>query len=108
MPVSDQMQSKVVTVTRHIMEQERRFPEATGDFSNLLSEILLAAKLIHRKVSKAGLLDVLGKTGDTNVQGEEIMKLDDFANRTIYEALDHSGYLCAMASEEKSSGCLRT
>ena len=100
MPVSTRMKGKVVTVGRHIMEQERRFPEATGEFSNLLSEILLAAKLIHREVTKAGLLDLLGKTGETNVQGEEVMKLDEFANRTIFQALDHTGHLCVMASEE--------
>ena len=100
MPISAELQGKVVTVARHIMEQERRFPEATGEFSNLLGEILLAAKLIHREVSKAGLLDVLGKTGETNVQGEEVMKLDDFANKTVYEALHHTGLLCVMASEE--------
>ncbi|RMD82675.1 MAG: class 1 fructose-bisphosphatase [Candidatus Dadabacteria bacterium] len=94
------MQGKVVTVARHIMEQERLHPEATGEFSALLHDIMLAAKLIHREVSKAGLLDVLGKTGHTNVQGEEVMKLDAFAHRVIYEALDHTGHLCVMASEE--------
>jgi fructose-1,6-bisphosphatase I len=102
MPVTDAMRGKVVTVARHIMEQERAFPEASGEFSDLLSDITLAAKLIHRQVSKAGLLDVLGKTGETNVQGEEVMKLDDFANKTIYEALDHTGHLCVMASEENA------
>jgi fructose-1,6-bisphosphatase I len=61
---------------------------------------MLAAKLIHREVSKAGLLDILGKSGRTNVQGEEVMKLDEFADRTIYQALDHTGHLCVMASEE--------
>jgi fructose-1,6-bisphosphatase I len=100
MPVSPEMQGKVVTVHRHIMEQERQYPQATGEFSDLLGEIMLAAKLIHREVSKAGLLDILGKTGETNVQGEEVMKLDDFANKTVYEALDHTGLLCVMASEE--------
>ena len=100
MPVSKNMQGKVVTVSRFIMEQERMFPQATGEFSDLLNEILLAGKIIHREVSKAGLLDVLGKTGETNVQGEEVMKLDAFANRTIYQALDHTGHLCVMASEE--------
>ena len=59
MPVSPRMQGKVVTVARYIMEEERLHPKATGEFSNLLSEITLAAKLIHREVSKAGLLDVL-------------------------------------------------
>ncbi len=101
MPVSKQLQGKIVTVSRYIMEQERHFPEATGEFSDLLSEIMLAAKIIHREVSKAGLMDVLGKTGETNVQGEEVQKLDAFANRVIYQALDHTGHLCVMASEEE-------
>jgi len=100
MPVSSHLDGKIVTVARFIMEQERHYPEATGEFSDLLSEIMLAGKIIHREVSKAGLLDVLGKTGDTNVQGEEVQKLDAFANRVIYQALDHTGHLCAMASEE--------
>ena len=100
MPVSEKMRGKVVTVARHIMEQERQFPQATGKFSALLSDLMLAAKIIHRQVSKAGLLDSLGKTGETNVQGEEVMKLDEFANQTIYQAMDHSGHLCVMASEE--------
>lgn len=100
MAVSEKMKGKVVTVGRHIMEQERRYPEAGGEFSNLLSDIILAAKLIHRETSKAGLLDILGKTGETNVQGEEVMKLDEFANKIIFEAMDHTGHLCVMASEE--------
>jgi fructose-1,6-bisphosphatase I len=91
---------KVVTISRHIMEQERKFPRATGEFSNLLSEITLAAKIIMREVTKAGLVNILGKTGGTNVQGEEVMKLDAFANDVIYKALDHTGHLCIMTSEE--------
>jgi fructose-1,6-bisphosphatase I len=54
-------------------------------------------------VSKAGLLDAIGKTGQVNIQGEEVMKLDEFANRTLYQALDHTGLLCVMASEEDES-----
>jgi fructose-1,6-bisphosphatase I len=92
--------SKVVTISRHIMEQERKFPSATGDFSNLLGEIKLAAKVIMSEVNKAGLVNILGKTGKSNIQGEEVMKLDDFANETIYQALVHTGHLCIMASEE--------
>jgi fructose-1,6-bisphosphatase I len=95
------MQGKILTVSRHIMEQERLHPEATGEFSSLLGDILLAGKLIQREVSKAGLLDVMGKTGYTNVQGEEVMKLDAFAHKTLYQALDHTGLLCVMASEEE-------
>jgi fructose-1,6-bisphosphatase I len=85
------------------MEMERNIPSATGDFSNLLSEITLAGKMIQREVSKAGLVDVLGKTGGVNVQGEEVMKLDALADRIIYQALDHTGHLCVMASEEQEA-----
>jgi fructose-1,6-bisphosphatase I len=92
--------AKVVTISRHIMEHERRYPRATGEFSNLLSEITLAAKIIMREVTKAGLVNILGKTGSRNVQGEEVMKLDKFANDVIYKALDHTGHLCIMTSEE--------
>jgi fructose-1,6-bisphosphatase I len=94
------MAAKVVTISRHIMEQERLYPTATGDFSDLLSEITLAAKMIRKEVNKAGLVNILGKAGDTNVQGEEQMKLDVFADQTVFKALDHTGHLCVMASEE--------
>ncbi len=92
--------AKVVTISRHIMEQERKFPSATGEFSDLLSDITLAAKIIMREVAKAGLVNILGKTGEVNVQGEEVQKLDVFANETMFRALDHTGHLCIMASEE--------
>ena len=89
-----------ITVTKHIMEQQKINPEATGVFSGLMNEIIVAAKVISREVNKAGLVDVLGKTGEVNVQGEEVQKLDDFAHTTIFQKMDHTGYLCAMASEE--------
>jgi fructose-1,6-bisphosphatase I len=97
------MTAKVVTIARHIMEQERLYPAATGDFSDLLSDITLAAKMINREVTKAGLVNILGKAGDTNVQGEEQMKLDVFADQVMFRALDHTGHLCVMASEENES-----
>jgi fructose-1,6-bisphosphatase I len=90
----------VVTIERHIIEMERQHPEATGAFTGLLYEIALAAKMIAREVNMAGLFDVLGKTGQTNVHGEEVKKLDEWANDVIYRAFDHGGYLCCMASEE--------
>jgi len=90
----------IVTIERHIIEEERRHPEARGAFSNVLSDMALAAKVISREVNMAGLIDVLGKTGDSNVQGEEVQKLDAFAQRVIYRAMDHTGYLCCMVSEE--------
>lgn len=90
----------VITLERHIVEQERKFPEATGAFSDLLHNMALAAKIIAREVSKAGLVDILGATGTTNVHGEQVKKLDEFADDVIFKAFDHTGLLCCMASEE--------
>jgi fructose-1,6-bisphosphatase I len=92
--------SSVVTLERHIVEEERSLPEATGVFSNILQSLTLAAKIISREVTKAGLIDLLGATGDTNVQGERVQKLDLFAEDVIFRALDHTGTLCCMVSEE--------
>lgn len=93
-------QSKIVTIERHIIEGERAHPGATGDFSALLRDLTLAFKVIWREVSKAGLVNILGLTGKKNVHGEEVKKLDEFADDTIYRAMDHGGHLCVMASEE--------
>ncbi|HEX9886322.1 MAG TPA: hypothetical protein VGA70_07525, partial [Longimicrobiales bacterium] len=90
----------VVTLARHIMEEERKYPSARGAFSNILSDIALAAKIIEREVKQAGLVDILGKTGDTNVHGEQVQKLDVFADQVMFNAMDHTGNLCCMASEE--------
>lgn len=90
----------IITIERHIIEAEREFPEATGAFSNILYDIAFSAKMIAREVRRAGLADVLGYTGEVNVQGEEVRKLDEFANEVIFKALDHTGHLCGMASEE--------
>jgi len=90
----------LVTIERHIIEAEREFPEATGAFSSILYDLAFSAKMIAREVRRAGLADVLGYTGEVNVQGEEVRKLDEFANEVIFKALDHTGHLCGMASEE--------
>jgi fructose-1,6-bisphosphatase I len=90
----------IVTIERHIIDQERRVPEARGAFSGILTDMALAAKVISRKVNMAGLLDVLGGAGHRNVQGEEVQKLDVFAQNVIYRAMDHTGHLACMASEE--------
>ena len=92
--------SSVVTLERHIVEEERTRPEATGAFSNILYSITLAAKIISREVNKAGIVDLLGGTGDRNVQGERVQKLDLYAEDVIYRAMDHTGALCCMVSEE--------
>jgi fructose-1,6-bisphosphatase I len=93
--------TSVVTIDRFIIEQERQFPEATGALSGILYDIALAAKLISSKVRRAGLVDILGSANAENVQGEMQQKLDVFANETIIKAMDHTGKLCVMASEEE-------
>lgn len=92
--------SSEVTVTEHLLIQQKRAPSATGHFTSLLHDLILSAKIISRSVSKAGLLDVLGGTGEINVQGENVQKLDEFANRVLLYRMERSGVLCAMASEE--------
>jgi fructose-1,6-bisphosphatase I len=91
----------VVTIERFIIEQERQYPEATGALSGILYDVALAAKMISSKVRRAGLADILGALEAQNVQGEIQQKLDVFANETIIKAMDHTGRLCAMASEEE-------
>lgn len=93
--------TSVVTIERYIIEQERQFPEATGELSGLLYDIALAAKMIANKVRQAGLVDILGEHGAYNVQGEAQQKLDVIADEIIIKAMDHGGRLCAMASEEQ-------
>ena len=90
--------SSLVTIERFILEQERLHPEATGDLTNLLYDIALAAKVISGYVRRAGLVDVLGAFGATNVQGEEQQKLDVVANETIKQAVGFTGRVCVMAS----------
>jgi fructose-1,6-bisphosphatase I len=94
------MERSVVTIERHIIAQERQFPAATGALSNILYDLALAAKLITREVRRAGLVDIIGQAGHTNVHGEQVKKLDEYADDVIFKALDHCGHLCVMASEE--------
>lgn len=100
------MSRKGITLNRHILEQERNYPGATGEFTGLLTQMALAAKLISREVNKAGLVNILGFTGEHNVQGEKVQKLDVLANDTIVEAFEHSGHVCVMASEEAADPIL--
>ncbi|HEX7918658.1 MAG TPA: class 1 fructose-bisphosphatase [Gemmatimonadales bacterium] len=90
----------VTTIERFILDQEQRFPQATGELSHLLYDIALAAKIIQAATRRAGLTNILGAVGNTNVQGEEQQKLDVFANETMKHALNHTGRVCVMASEE--------
>ena len=91
---------KFNTLARHIYEEERKYPQATGELSDLLHDLSLAAKVVSLEVNKAGLVDILGFTGDENVHGERVKKLDIFANDMMIKAMDHGGHLCVMASEE--------
>ncbi len=90
-----------MTIQRHILEGERRHPEATGELSALLSDLTMAAKVISLEVNKAGLVDVLGYTGEQNVHGENVKKLDVFAHEMMIHAMNHGGHLAVMASEEE-------
>lgn len=97
------MMSKIRTVQQHILDEERLYPGASGDFTALLTSLIVAAKIISREVNKAGLVKILGETGNVNVHGEAVQKLDEFAQQTIYRAMGHSGHLCVMASEESEN-----
>ena len=91
---------KVQTLDEFTLQQLRNFPQATGELSNLLRDIGLAAKRINVEVNKAGLVDILGDHGTTNVQGEEVKKLDIFANNQLVGVLQHGISCAGIGSEE--------
>jgi fructose-1,6-bisphosphatase I len=88
------------TLERHVMEGMRGAPGATGEFTSLLNNISLAVRIIHSRVRSAGLAGLLGYTGETNVQGEEVQKLDAFANDVLCTVLARTGRCSLLASEE--------
>jgi fructose-1,6-bisphosphatase I len=90
----------VTTIERFILDQEERYPEATGELSNLLYDVALAAKIIAAAIRRAGLVNILGGAGQRNVQGEDQQKLDVLANEIIQNSLKHTGRVCVMGSEE--------
>lgn len=94
--------AKITTIERQILEQQHYYPEATGVLTNLLYDIALAGKVIASNTIRAGLAEILGRTGDMNVQGEQVMKLDRLADLTMQRLNDHTGRLAVMASEENS------
>ncbi len=95
------MQTSVTTIERFILDQEDRYPEATGELSNLLYDIALASKIIAASIRRAGLVNILGSADAENIQGEEQQKLDVLANETIKNCLNHTGRVCVMGSEEE-------
>jgi len=98
--MAQQQQSMITTVQQHILQQQKNFPDATGTFSWLLSGITLAAKMIEAKIRSAGLSDILGAYGQTNVQGEQQQKLDVYANRAMEHCLGLRDSVAALVSEE--------
>jgi fructose-1,6-bisphosphatase I len=88
------------TLDRHILERQRGTPGATGEFTGLFQSIALAGRMIASRVHKAGLSDVLGRAGNTNVQGEDVQKLDVLANQIMIRCIEAGGHVCVMASEE--------
>lgn len=94
------MPTQLITLQRHIGSQQSLHPGATGEFTRLMWDLVIAFKLIHRDVNKAGLVDILGATDRQNIHGEQVMRLDWLAQERIYHAMNHGGHLCVMASEE--------
>jgi fructose-1,6-bisphosphatase I len=94
------MMDRVITIEGHILQQQRQHPEATGVLTSILYDIALAGKVISRETTRAALEDILGLTGRFNVQGEEVAKLDQYANATIVRLNQFTGRLAVMASEE--------
>lgn len=95
------MNDSIITLDRHILSEQRRYG-GRGDFSAILSQIIFAAKVVSAQVAHAGLVeDILGRTGNTNIQGEEVQKLDEYANKVFINALNYIGKICVMASEEE-------
>ncbi|GIK61512.1 MAG: class 1 fructose-bisphosphatase [Ignavibacteriota bacterium] len=93
--------TQFMTLSRYIIEEQTKHTEATGELSKLLHDLSLAAKVISLEVNKAGLVDIIGYTGDKNVHGEKVKKLDILAHEMMIKAMDHGGNLCVMASEEE-------
>lgn len=83
-----------------VIDRQGDFKYSSGELSRLLSSIKIASKIVNREVNKAGIADILGKAGNENVQGEEQMKLDVFANNIFIEALSNRNIVCGIASEE--------
>jgi fructose-1,6-bisphosphatase I len=93
-------QSKIITIERHILEEQQIHPEATGVLTNILYDLALAGKYIASQTTRAGLSEILGATEDVNIQGETVMKLDQLADQAIFRLNDHTGRIAVMASEE--------
>ncbi|MEI1278166.1 class 1 fructose-bisphosphatase [Leptospira venezuelensis] len=94
--------TQLMSLSQYLIEEQLKLPQATGDFTALMSHLVYAAKVVSREVRKAGLLEnILGATEQTNVQGETVMKLDEYADKIFTHTLTRCGHLCVMGSEEQ-------
>lgn len=91
---------ELITLDEFIIQQQKDFPNASGELSGLLRDIGLACKIISREVNKAGLNDIIGLAGNQNSSGEAVQKLDLLADELLINALKNSGECCGIASEE--------
>ena len=95
------MHQKNKTLGEFIIENQTDFQYSTGELSKLINAIRLAAKVVNHEVNKAGLVDILGDAGDTNIQGEDQKKLDVLANEKFIQTLKNREIVCGIASEEE-------
>jgi fructose-1,6-bisphosphatase I len=92
---------RALTLNEFIIQQQNAFPYAKGDLTRLLGHLVIAARIVNREVNMAGLVDILGETGQENIQGETVKKLDDFANEQFKSILRSSIEVCGLATEEE-------
>jgi len=95
------MPNKNLTLGEFIIENQKHYKSTSGEFNRLISSIKLAAKVVNYKVNKAGLVDITGDAGDTNIQGEDQQKLDVYANDVFMQTLINREIVCGIASEEE-------
>lgn len=92
--------NRIITLDEFIIHRQKDFPYASGELTGLLRDIGVAAKIVNREVNKAGLVNILGVADSTNISGDEVQKLDLYANEKLIECLKNSGECCGVASEE--------
>jgi fructose-1,6-bisphosphatase I len=95
------MPQKMQTLGEFIIENQSSFKYSSGELSSLINSIRLAAKVVNHEVNKAGLVDIIGAAGDTNIQGEDQQKLDVYANEKFIQTLTNRNIVCGIASEEE-------
>jgi len=95
------MSQRNQTLGEFIIENQNSFKYTSGELSRLINAIRLAAKVVNHEVNKAGLVDIIGTSGDTNIQGEDQQKLDIYANNLFIKAMTRRNIVCGLASDEE-------